>query len=282
VNLMRYNMNTNMKKHRLMVGAVAVAIVTAAVLFGAYGHCSPVRPTGAQQLAAAESATGAAPAPAVAAPAPPTAGMTVYNARSGGKMRIEGTANIIHPTWQIEGTTIGGMMEVGSNFPTEPGQTVAPGKVDAKADVFIPVRSLTSRKEDGEHYNDRMDEVTYEHLKEAQFKRIFYHLSEMTLKELPKSNDAPYVFEAKGDLAISGVTNKTTMTVNVLPTLYKTDKVTEKRLEITGTTAVKMTDFKDEIVDINLGIGHIKTGDEVKLVFKWIVGQKRAPVAAAP
>jgi YceI-like domain len=194
--------------------------------------------------------------------------MTVYSARSGSKMRIEGTANIIHPTWQIESPLIGGMMEVGPGFPTEPGQEAKPGKVEAKADAFIQVRSLKSVKEDGSLYSDRMDEVTFEHLKEAQFKRIFYHLTEMTLKEGPKSKDAPYVFDTKGDLAIAGVTNKISMVVNVLP-------LPDKKLEITGSTAVKMTDYKVEPVDINLVIGHIKTGDEVKLIFKWILGQRK-------
>ena len=200
--------------------------------------------------------------------------VTIYNARSGSKMRIEGTANIIHPTWQIESPIIGGMMEIGPGFPTEPGQAVTPGKVEAKADAFIQVRSLKSVKQDGSHYDDRMDEVTYEHLKEAQFKQIFFHLTELTLKEAPKTKDAPYVFDAKGDLTVAGVTNKITMVVNVLP-------LADKRLEITGSTAVKMTDFKVEPVDINLVLGHIKTGDEVKLVFKWLLGPKKTPAAAA-
>jgi len=200
--------------------------------------------------------------------------MTTYIGRPGSKMRIEGTANIIHPTWQIESPIIGGMMEIGPGFPTEPGQAVTPGKVEAKADAFIQVRSLKSVKKDGTHYDDRMDEVTYEHLKEAQFKQIFFHLTELTLKEAPKTKDAPYVFDAKGDLTVAGVTNKIAMVVNVLP-------LADKRLEITGRTAVKMTDFKVEPVDINLVLGHIKTGDEVKLVFKWLLGPKKTPAAAA-
>jgi hypothetical protein len=238
---MRYTNKHNMKKHTLIAGTLAVWMLAAA------------------SLQAADS-------------------MTIYNARSGGKMRIEGTANIIHPTWQIESPIIAGMMQVGPGFPTEPGQAVTPGKVEAKADAFIQVRSLKSVKEDGSLYSDRMDEVTWEHLKEAQYKKIFYHLSEMTLKEAPKTKDAPYVFEAKGEITVAGVTNKNTMIVNVLPTMEKT----EKRLEITGSTAVKMTDFKVTPVDINLVIGHITTGDEVKLVFKWIVGQKKAVAASAP
>jgi polyisoprenoid-binding protein YceI len=198
--------------------------------------------------------------------------MTTYRARSGSKMRIEGTANIIHKTWQIESPIIGGMLEVGPNFPTEPGQAATPGKLDAKAYAFIMVRSLKSVKEDGSLYDSHMDEVTYEHLKEDQYKQIYYHLISLTLKEAPKTKDAPYVCEAVGDLTIAGVTNKTTMTVNILPTVYKT----EKRFEITGDTAVKMTDYKVAPVDINLVLGHITTGNEVKLIFKWIVGQVKA------
>jgi polyisoprenoid-binding protein YceI len=205
----------------------------------------------------------------------PAAGQTTtFTARPGSKMRIEGTANILHPTWQIESPIIGGILEVGPGFPTEPGQAVTPGKVEAKADVFIQVRSLKSVKEDGSHYDDRMDEVMCEHLKEAQFKRIFYHLTELTLKEAPRTKDAPYVFDAKGDLTVAGVTNKITMTVSILP-------LADKKLEITGSTAVKMTDFKVAPVDINLVLGHIKTGDEVKLIFKWMVAQPKNRGAAA-
>jgi hypothetical protein len=201
-----------------------------------------------------------------------------YNARSGGKMRIEGTANIIHPTWQIESPIIGGMLEVGPGFPTEPGQAATPGKIEASGRAFMSVRSFKSVESDGKPYSDRMDEVTYEHLKEAQFKQITYKLTELTLKEVAKSKDAPYVFESTGELTVAGVTNKITMPVNILPTV---DPKGEKRLEITGNITLKMTDFKVEPVDINLVVGHIKTGDEVKLVFKWIVGQKKAAAPAA-
>ena len=193
--------------------------------------------------------------------------MTTYNARSGSKMRIEGTSNI--HDWQVESPFIGGLMEVGPGFPMESGQAVTPGKVEAKADVFIQVRSLKSIEKDGKPYSDKMDEIMWEHLKEPQNKRILYRLSEMTLKEAPKAKDAPYVFDAKGDLAVAGVTNKIAMVVNVLP-------LADKKLEITGTITFKMTDYKVEPPAPKIALGLIKTGDEVKLIFKWVVGQRKA------
>ena len=199
--------------------------------------------------------------------------MITYNARSGSKMRIEGTANIIHPTWQIESPIIGGMLEVGPGFPIEPGQAATPGKIEANGTAFMTVRSFKSVESDGKPYSDRMDEVTYEHLKEAQFKKINYKLTQLTLKEVAKSKDAPYVFDSTGELTVAGATKTISMPVNILPVV---DPKGEKRLEITGSITVKMTDFKVDPVDINLVVGHIKTGDEVKLVFKWIVGRKKA------
>ena len=201
--------------------------------------------------------------------------MTTYIGRPGSKMRIEGTANIIHPTWAIESPIIGGMLEVGPGFPTEPGQAATPGKIEASGKAFISVRSLKSVEPDGRPYSDRMDEVTYEHLKEAEFKQISYKLTELTLKEAAKTKDAPYVFDSTGELTIAGTTKTITMPVNILP--VADPKV--NKLEITGNISIKMTDFKVAPVDINLVVGHITTGDDVKLVFKWVLWQKKATAA---
>ena len=202
---------------------------------------------------------------------PATAETTTFAARAGSKMRIEGTSNI--HDWQVESPFIGGMMEVGPNFPMEPGQAVTPGKVEAKVDVFVQVRSLKSIEKDGKPYSDRMDEVMWEHMKEPENKRIVYRLSELTLKEAPKAKDAPYVFDATGELAVAGVTNKITMVVNVLP-------LGDKKLKITGTTNLKMTDYKIAPPAPKIALGMIKTGDDVKLVFEWMLALRK-PVAAA-
>lgn len=196
--------------------------------------------------------------------------MTKYYAKSGSKMRIEGTSTI--HDWQVEGTLIGGYIEVGANFPSEPGQAATPGKVDAHAEPFIMVRSLKSIEKDGKPYSDRMDEVMYEHLKAQQNPKIAFHLTELTLKEAPKSKDDPYLFEAKGQLAVSGVTNDLTMPISILP-------LGDKRLKISGKTDLKMTNFKVEPPN-PLGLG-IKTGDDIRIIFDWMVAQRNPPAAAA-
>jgi hypothetical protein len=195
---------------------------------------------------------------------------TKYFARSGSKMRIEGTSTI--HDWQVEATLIGGYLEVGPNFPSEPGQAVTPGKVDAHAEPFIMVRSLKSVEKDGKPYSDRMDEVMYEHLKATNSPKIAFHLTDLTLKDSPKSKDAPYVFEAKGQLSVAGVTNDVTMPITILP-------LGDKKLKVSGKTNLKMTDFKVEPPN-PLGLG-IKTGDEIKIMFDWMVAQRNPPAAAA-
>jgi hypothetical protein len=196
-----------------------------------------------------------------------------YNAKPGNlKMRIEGTSNI--HDWQVEGSIIGGYLEVGPEFPVEPGQAATPGKVEARGEAYVPVRSLFSIEKDGKKYSDKMDEVMYEKMKAQENPRIVFKLTELVLKEPAKSKDGAYVFEAKGDLAVGGVTKSISMPVNVTP-------LGEKKIKITGTTSVKMSDFKIEPPAPKLALGMIKTGDDVKLIFEWMVAQKPAATASA-
>jgi len=190
---------------------------------------------------------------------------TKFFARSGSKLRLEGTSNV--HDWQVESPLIGGLIEVGENFPIEPGQAVKPGKVEARATPFVQVRSLKSIEKDGSPYSDKMDEIMYEKLKATEFPRIQYYLTELTLKEAAKSKDDPYLLEAKGDLVVGGVTNAVTMPVKVLP-------LGENKMKVSGTASMKMSDFKIEPPAPKIALGLIKTGDEVKLLFDWQVAQR--------
>jgi hypothetical protein len=62
------------------------------------------------------------------------------------------------------------------------------------------------------------------------------------------------------------------MPVNILP-------LGDKKLKVSGTTNLKMTNFKVEPPN-PLGLG-IKTGDDIKIIFDWMVAQRPAPAAAA-
>jgi hypothetical protein len=193
--------------------------------------------------------------------------LTRYDPAPGSKVRIEGTSSV--HDWQVESSLIGGRLEVGSGFPTEPGQAIQPGKIDAKADVFIPVRSLKSVEKDGRPYSESMDDIMYGKLLQPTHPRIQYHLTELVLKEAPKDTNAPYLFEAAGQLVVAGVTNHISMPLNVTP-------LGGKKLKITGTTTVKMTDFGIKPPAPALALGLIKTGDEVKLIFDWRLQHKTA------
>jgi len=144
--------------------------------------------------------------------------------------------------------SVGGKLEAGPGFPTDPA-TAKAGKVEAKADVFLPVRSLKSVKEDGSAYSSSMDDIMYEKLQEQSNKLIKFKLTEMVLKEGPAKADAPLQFDTKGELTVAGATKEIAMPVTM--------KVDGKRLEFSGQIKAKMTDFKVEPVSA-LG-GTIKT-----------------------
>jgi hypothetical protein len=225
----------------------------------------------------APHAASPAPTNAAAASAPatnstvPIAGMMRFTAKTGSgmKMRLEGTSTV--HDWQVEGPLIGGFMEVGPKFPTEAGQAATPGKMEANADVFVPVRSLKSIEKDGSPFSDKMNEVMYEKLKQSANPKILFHLTDLELKEVAASKDAPYVFEAKGDLAIAGKTNKITMPVNITP-------LGEKKLRINGAVSIKMSDYG---VEAPVLVGILSTGDQVKLKFDWMLVQKDTSAAVA-
>jgi len=196
--------------------------------------------------------------------------MTRYDARSGSKMRIEGTS-VVHD-WRAESPLILGFLEVGPGFPTEPGQTVPPGKIEARGEARVMVNTLLSKKENGDPYESKMDDKMHDMLKMDTYPMIVFRLTELTLKEAPKSKDDPYIFDSKGELAVAGVTNQLSMVVSIFP-------LADKKLKISGTAPLKMTDFKIEPATLILPA--FKTSEDVKIKFEWMLGQKKPAAPAA-
>src|SRR5262245_22112782 len=107
---------------------------------------------------------------ALLAPISAHSATTRLDARSGSKMRLEGTSTI--HDWQVESPLILGYIEVGPNFPLEPGQTVTPAKVEAKGEAIVVVQSLRSINKDGKPYEAKMDDKMYHMMSYTNYPKI--------------------------------------------------------------------------------------------------------------
>ena len=182
-----------------------------------------------------------------------------YGSKFGSSVKIDGTSNI--HDWTVKGQIIKGSMEVAAAFDKDL-KTLAP---TPKVEVSIPVRSLKSN-------NGKMDEVMQEHMKMKDFPEIKYTLTKMTAKGDPKGPNGPAEFDTTGDLTVSGAKKSIDMPVTI-------ERVDGGKLKVTGTIALKMTDFKISPPAPALAMGLIKTGDDVKLAIEWIIGGDTAAAA---
>ena len=103
----------------------------------------------------------------------------------------------------MQGALIGGWLEVGPNFPVEPGAAVAPGQVQARVEAFIAVRSLKSVEKDGKPYSDRMDEIMYGKLLADRYGRILYSLTELTAREPSDRQSGSFAYDSVGQLVVA-------------------------------------------------------------------------------
>ncbi|MFM8468819.1 MAG: YceI family protein [Limisphaerales bacterium] len=181
-----------------------------------------------------------------------------FESQPGSKMRMDGTSTI--HDWHAESQLIGGFLELDAALVDAPDKVKA-GKVGAKGETFVAVRSLKCSS------GKAMDAVMQEAMKEKENPRITFKLVELSLKEAKGAN---VNFEAKGSLTVSGVTKDITFPVTMAR------RVDTSRITFSGTTAMKMTDFKITPPAPTAAVGLIKTGDEVKLTFEWAVAKKEA------
>src|SRR3954463_11622284 len=177
-----------------------------------------------------------------------------YEAEPGSKVKIDGTSTV--HDWTVEGAIIGGVFELETALGTGTPKT---GKVNAKVQATIPARSLHNKN----GYKG-MDERMHDALKVKEFQKIEYRLSELTLKEAPKSADAPLNFESKGQLTVSGVTSPVSMPI----TMEKIEN--GKKLKTSGDVTLKMTSFKIDPPAPKIALGLISTGDDIKIHFEWL------------
>jgi hypothetical protein len=184
-------------------------------------------------------------------------------AKPGSKVRIDGTSTV--HDWTVEGSLIGGSVEVNGPFPTKAGQVMEPGAIDVQVKAFIPITSLRSVK-DGKPYSTKMDEIMHEKLGKPTHKMIQYELDKLSFKSAPEAAGGPYVFDSEGRLIVAGATNALAVPVEVLP-------MEDGKVKFTTQTAVKMTDFGIEPPAPKIALGMIKTGDEVDISIEWMTAE---------
>jgi polyisoprenoid-binding protein YceI len=170
------------------------------------------------------------------------------------KLRMDGTSTI--HDWHADTDVIGGYMEISATFPDASDKS-APSGIKPKVEVKIPVRTLKSSG------GKRMDAVMQEHMKFDQHKMIEYRVLELSPKPGAVPTGATAQFDAKGALTVAGMTRTNTMAVTV-------ERIDKTKLKVTGATALKMTDFGIKPPAPDIGLGLIKTGDDVKLTFEWV------------
>ena len=183
-----------------------------------------------------------------------------YQATPGSKMKLEGTSTI--HDWTVEGGIIGGFIEFQSEEALDPSKTA--GDVKAKVEVSVPVTSLKSGKK-------LMNEIMHDALKVKDHKAITYTLKE--IKPQARKAGDPLKFDTKGDVTVAGVTKPIDMVVTLVPEGNK--------LKAIGSKQLKMTDFGIKPPAPAVGLGLIKTADEVTVTFEWNTARKDTKTAAA-
>jgi polyisoprenoid-binding protein YceI len=201
-------------------------------------------------------------------PATLTHAQTRYGAQPrGNSVKVDGTSTA--HDWEMEGAMIGGFIEFGPGVQLDPAQTAIAGTqggiVPAKARAVIPVASIHSK---AEHMPDVMDHLMQGAMKEEQCKIITYSLTELTFKG-PHTPGKPFAFESKGQLLIAGVTNKVSFPITI-------ECLDAGKIKVSGTAPVKMTDYGVTPPAPNFGLGLMKCGDDVKIIFDWTLEKKAA------
>ncbi len=194
-------------------------------------------------------------------------GQTIYQpVPQSSIVRIQGTSTA--HDWEMKGVLIGGKLELGPGVKLDPAQASiagAPdGKVPVSARAIIPVFSI---KSEADHLPEVMERLMQETLKEPQFKIIDYHLSEMKLAGAHTPGQ-PFTFDTTGQLAITGVTNRVSFPVTI-------EKVGPDKLKISASVPLKMTDYGVTPPAPSFGLGLMRCGDKITIIFDWTVVEKK-------
>ena len=159
---------------------------------------------------------------------------------TGSLVKVEGTSTL--HAWTMQGSTIAGRIDAST-----PDQWTG----DANVTVTIPVTSIKS-----EHA--KMDKLMAEALKAGANPTIRYELTNATLAQ----SSPALQLETRGKLTIAGATRDVTMQVSGA-------RDSNGAYILTGQLPIRMSDYG--IKPPTAMLGTIKTGNDVKVTFRWVV-----------
>ena len=174
-----------------------------------------------------------------------------YAASAASSITISGTSTI--HDWTMTGSTIAGAIEIAPEVVAEPARPeVWKSDKPALVTVTIPVTAIKS-----EHA--KMDSVMLDAMKAKQFPEVTY---ELTQAAPVNGNAESFVLRTPGKLTVAGVTRDLQMAVAASKTGART-------YAFAGEVPMTMTSFG--IKPPTAMLGTIKSGDAIKVAFRWVV-----------
>jgi YceI-like domain len=168
-------------------------------------------------------------------------------------IKISGTSTL--HDWTMEGATINGGIEIAPEIASAPNDSNSwKSAKPLEVSVSIPVSTIKSDR-------DRMTNIMRDAMKAAKYPEIRYQLIEANPLEGRPDN---FTIKTRGKLTISGVTRDIDMNVVAM-------RGADNRYTLSGEAPIRMTDFG--ITPPVTMLGALKTGDQVKVSFRWIVDQ---------
>jgi polyisoprenoid-binding protein YceI len=163
---------------------------------------------------------------------------------------IRGTSSLHE--WTMEGTTIRGAVDVAPEVAADPANPAAwKSEKPALVTVTIPVSAIRSG-------HTRMNNIMLDAMKAKSFPEIRYELA----SAVPAGGSGEsFTMRTSGKLTIAGVTRELQMDVRAASH--------GRQVVLAGEAPIRMTDYG--IKPPVAMMGTLKTGDAVKVAFRWVV-----------
>ncbi len=178
------------------------------------------------------------------------------------RVTVEGTSTLHN--WKVQGQSVEGYLSIDEQelaalwMRSSP----PPHALAATVRVDILVNSLKSGKRG-------MDDKMHEALKATMHPMITYRLesAKIPMRQVAQEEDADggRTIEATGVLMVAGVERTVDIPMHVR-------RLSDHRLEISGDTALRMTEFG--IDPPRAMLGTLRTGDEVHVHWTWVLARR--------